>query len=89
MGKYEWHIARKGETPTVIRHYRHLTFMYKFIARNPAMFRNRTLTVFNHGNEVVNITWNEVVEIVGKELNEKPARKLLFEKKFSEEQLDG
>jgi len=85
MGKYEWHIARKGETPKVIRHYRHLTFMYKFIARNPATFGDRTLTVFNHGNAVVDITWNEVVEIVKNELNEKPARKLLFEKKLLEE----
>lgn len=81
MGKYEWHIARKGETPKVIRHYRHLTFMYKFVARNPAIFKNKTLTVYDHGKEVADVTWDEVKEAVDNVVSEKPARGQLFKKR--------
>lgn len=81
MGKYEWHIARKGETPKKVRHFKHLTFMYKFVARNPAMFKNQTLTVYDHGKEMVDITWENIKEIVASDLSERPVRGQLFLKK--------
>ncbi|CUM22230.1 hypothetical protein GY179_002366 [Listeria monocytogenes] len=41
LGKYYWHVSRLGGKPTEIRHYNHITKMYKFILRNPAMFKDK------------------------------------------------
>ncbi|EEO6677747.1 hypothetical protein G5720_002893 [Listeria monocytogenes] len=60
MGKYYWHVSRLGGKPTEIRHYNHITKMYKFILRNPAMFKDKTLTIYDHAKPVTNMTFNEI-----------------------------
>ncbi|EGF3661725.1 hypothetical protein ACN950_000553 [Listeria monocytogenes] len=60
MGKYYWHVSRFGGKPTEIRHYNHITKMYKFILRNPAMFKDKTLTIYDHAKPVTNMTFNEI-----------------------------
>ncbi|HCA3801796.1 TPA: hypothetical protein MPE94_001562 [Listeria monocytogenes] len=60
MGKYYWHVSRLGGKPTKIRHYNHITKMYKFILRNPAMFKDKTLTIYDDAKAVTNMTFNEI-----------------------------
>ncbi|EAD5735281.1 hypothetical protein OPJ22_003116 [Listeria innocua] len=60
MGKYYWHVSRFGGKPTEIRHYNHITKMYKFILRNPAMFKDKTLTIYDDAKAVTNMTFNEI-----------------------------
>ncbi|EAA0402161.1 hypothetical protein ACTKQR_001463 [Listeria monocytogenes] len=60
LGKYYWHVSRFGGKPTEIRHYNHITKMYKFILRNPAMFKDKTLTIYDDAKAVTNMTFNEI-----------------------------
>lgn len=60
MAKNEWHVTRVNENPPEIRRYKHITKMYKFILRNPRMFRGRTLTIYNHRKPVTNMTFDEI-----------------------------
>ncbi|CUK81626.1 hypothetical protein E2F80_00225 [Listeria monocytogenes] len=60
MGKYYWHVSRLGGKPSEIRHYNHITKMYKFILRNPAMFKDKTLTIYDDAKPVTNIKFNEI-----------------------------
>ncbi|MBC2269019.1 hypothetical protein HCB38_14495 [Listeria sp. FSL L7-0083] len=60
MGKYYWHVSKQGENPAVIRHYKHITKMYRFILRNPAMFKDKTLTIYDDAKPVTNMTFNEI-----------------------------
>lgn len=34
--------------------------MYRFILRNPAMFKDKTLTIYDHAKAVINMTFNEI-----------------------------
>lgn len=77
MSKHSWHVARKGEEPKEVRHYKHLTKMYYFILRNPSMFARRTLTVYDNGQKVADISWGEIVEQTNSGVIEGEARKLL------------
>ena len=77
MSKHSWHITRKDENPETIRHYKHLTRMYYFILRNPSMFKNRTLTVYDHHKKVTDISWLEIKRQVDNGIKELEARKLL------------
>ncbi|EDO1181356.1 hypothetical protein FVI74_07530 [Listeria innocua] len=60
LGKYYWHVSKQGENPAVIRHYKHITKMYNFILRNPTMFKDKTLTIYDHAKPVTNMTFNEI-----------------------------
>ena len=60
MGRFKWHVTRKGETPKVVRHYKHVTRMFDFILRNPSMFKDKELTIYNHGEFVTDISWSRV-----------------------------
>ncbi|EAC5302277.1 hypothetical protein P9576_002930 [Listeria monocytogenes] len=60
LGKYYWHVSRLGGKPSEIRHYNHITKMYRFILRNPAMFKDKTLTIYDHAKAVTNMTFNEI-----------------------------
>ncbi|EAF6753141.1 hypothetical protein AUE63_15495, partial [Listeria monocytogenes] len=51
---------RLGGKPSEIRHYNHITKMYKFILRNPAMFKDKTLTIYDDAKPVTNIKFNEI-----------------------------
>ena len=77
MSKHGWHVARKGEEPKEVRHYKHLTRMYYFILRNPAMFKNRNLTVYDNCRKVADISWGEIKQQVDGGVKELDARKLL------------
>lgn len=81
MSKHSWHIARKGETPEVIRHYKHLTRMYYFVLRNPFMFAGKTLTVYDYGKVVADIEWEEILIQFDSGIKELEARKFLIAKK--------
>ncbi|MGJ6251296.1 hypothetical protein ACSDI7_05765 [Listeria monocytogenes] len=60
MGKYYWHVSRIGGKPSEIRHYNHITKMYRFILRNPAMFKDKTLTIYDDTKPVTNMKFNEI-----------------------------
>ncbi len=34
--------------------------MYNFILRNPTMFKDKTLTIYDHAKPVTNMTFNEI-----------------------------
>lgn len=53
-------MSRLGGKPSEIRHYNHITKMYRFILRNPAMFKDKTLTIYDHAKAVTNMTFNEI-----------------------------
>lgn len=53
-------MSRFGGKPTEIRHYNHITKMYRFILRNPAMFKDKTLTIYDDAKVVTNMTFNEI-----------------------------
>lgn len=77
MSKHSWHVARKGEEPSVVRHYKWVTKMYSLILRNPAMFGGKTLTVYDNCKKVADISWREIVEQMNSGVKEGEARKLL------------
>ncbi|EAG1934736.1 hypothetical protein ACXHXU_002058 [Listeria monocytogenes] len=60
LGKYYWHVSRLGGKPSEIRHYNHITKMYRFILRNPAMFKDKTLTIYDDAKPVTNMKFNEI-----------------------------
>ncbi|EAG0179582.1 hypothetical protein A7B81_02800 [Listeria monocytogenes] len=60
MGKYYWHVSRLGGKPSEIRHYNHITKMHRFILRNPAMFKDKTLTIYDDAKPVTNMKFNEI-----------------------------
>lgn len=60
MSKFQWHCTRKGEKAEVVRHYKHLTKLYQFILRNPAMFGGREVTIYNHNEKVIDMHYNEI-----------------------------
>ncbi|EPR5356949.1 hypothetical protein ACU6MO_002922, partial [Listeria monocytogenes] len=49
-----------GGKPSEIRHYNHITKMYRFILRNPAMFKDKTLTIYDDAKPVTNMKFNEI-----------------------------
>ncbi|EJK6744262.1 hypothetical protein NLN76_001871 [Listeria monocytogenes] len=60
LGKYYWHVSRLGGKPSEIRHYNHITKMYRFILRNPAMFKDKNLTIYDDAKPVTNMKFNEI-----------------------------
>lgn len=53
-------MSRLGGKPSEIRHYNHITKMYRFILRNPAMFKDKTLTIYDDAKPVTNMKFNEI-----------------------------
>ncbi|EDN7878462.1 TPA: hypothetical protein ACSZH4_02600 [Listeria monocytogenes] len=89
MGKYYWHVSRFGGKPSEIRHYNHITKMYKFILRNPAMFKDKTLTIYDDAKAVTNMTFNEIKYRASLNLCETVERKHVLglkQRLFKEEQ---
>ncbi|EHC6097404.1 hypothetical protein JSY83_002190 [Listeria monocytogenes] len=91
MGKYYWHVSRLGGKPTEIRHYNHITKMYKFILRNPAMFKDKTLTIYDDAKAVTNMTFNEIKYRVSLNLCETVERRyvLSLTQRLTDEQRRG
>ena len=85
MSKHDWHVARKGEEPKEVRHYKHLSKMYQFVLRNPAMFENRILTVYDNGIRKADVSWEYIKQQVDSEIKEIEARKSLNAAKLLEE----
>ena len=87
MGMHEWHVRRKGETPKVVRHYRWASKMFQFVYRNPSMFRGRTLTIYNNGVPVTDVSWDEVKQMVDLKFKEGQVRSVLIHKVHEEENI--
>ena len=77
MSKHYWHVTRENETPSVVRHYKFLTKMFDFVLRNPKMFKDYDLVIYDHGETIITITYEEIAEIVSKDLKETEVRKLI------------
>jgi len=77
MSKHNWHVARENEKPKVVRDYRWITKMFEFVLRNPAMFRNRNLVIYDWNKEVVCMTFEDIKEISNKGLKEGETRKII------------
>ncbi|EAC8997572.1 hypothetical protein ACDD70_000410 [Listeria monocytogenes] len=89
MGKYYWHVSKLGGKPSEIRHYNHITKMYKFILRNPAMFKDKTLTIYDDAKAVTNMTFDEIRYRASLNLCETVERKYVLglkQRLFKEEQ---
>ncbi|EAK9744069.1 hypothetical protein G4T66_002179 [Listeria monocytogenes] len=91
MGKYYWHVSRLCGKPSEIRHYNHITKMYKFILRNPAMFKDKTLTIYDDAKAVTNMTFNEIKYRVSLNLCETVERRyvLSLTQRLTDEQRRG
>ncbi|EIB7809770.1 hypothetical protein K9J90_000986 [Listeria innocua] len=82
-------MSRFGGKPTEIRHYNHITKMYRFILRNPAMFKDKTLTIYDDAKPVTNMTFNEIKYRASLNLCETVERKYVLglkQRLFKEEQ---
>lgn len=77
MSRFKWHVSRKNETPKIVRHYKHVTKMFDFILRNPAMFRSKELTIYNHGEIVADISWDRVSYLDSLDLKERKMRNVI------------
>ena len=84
---HEWSICRKSETPKVVRHYRHVSKMFQFVLRNPAMFKDRMLTVYNHEVPVTDVSWKEIQTMVYAGYKEGNIRTELIRKVHEEENI--
>ncbi len=62
--------------------------MYKFILRNPAMFKDKTLTIYDHAKPVTNMTFNEIKYRANLNLRETVERRyvLSLTQRLTEEQ---
>lgn len=60
MGKYRWHVSRADEEPEVVRHYNWITKLYCFILRNPKMFAGKDLTIYDHHQPVINLSFDQI-----------------------------
>ncbi|WP_034693081.1 hypothetical protein [Enterococcus pallens] len=60
MGKYRWHVSRVNEEPEVVRHYNWITKLYLFVLRNPTMFANKELTIYDHDRPVINMHFDQI-----------------------------
>lgn len=87
MGIHHWHIARKGESPKVVRHYNHVSKMFLFVLRNPAMFKNKMLTIYNRDKPVTDVSWNEIQEMIQAGYKERDVRTELIRKVHEEENI--
>lgn len=77
MSRFKWHITRLNEKPKIIRHYKHVNRMFDFVSRNPSMFRNRWLEIYNHGELVTRINWSKVIELKNRRLKERELRNII------------
>ena len=84
---HEWHICRKSESPKAVRRYRHVSKMFQFVLRNPAMFKDRTLTVYNNGFPVTDVSWKEIQTMVYAGYKEGSVRTELIRKVHEEENI--
>lgn len=63
--------------------------MYRFILRNPAMFKDKTLTIYDDAKPVTNMTFNEIRYRASLNLCETVERKYVLglkQRLFKEEQ---
>lgn len=85
MSRFNWHVARKGESPKVIRHYKHIKMMFRFVLRNPAMFGGRELTIYDHGHKVTDISWSGIKHLMEQDLSEVDTRDIIRGRKKLED----
>ena len=69
------YVTKKDENPEVIRRYKWYTKLFKFILRNPAMFRDRMLSIHDAHGLLFDISWDVVNRLDSLNLKEGEMRK--------------
>jgi len=73
------YVTRKGEDTEIIRRYKWYTKLFKFILRNPVMFKDKMLSIHDAHGLLFDISWDDVREFDNLNLKEKEMRKLIRE----------
>lgn len=56
MAKYRWHVTVKGRDDVeVVRHYKWVTKLYRFIARSHRFLGGKELTIYRNGRPYADI----------------------------------
>lgn len=87
MAKHTWHVERKEKPPSkrkkygtdIIRDFNWITSMYKFILRNPKMFRGYTLQVYRNGAPMVEASFDDIQHRLNVGLKERQERNFIVE----------
>jgi len=69
------YVTKKGEDPEVIRRYKWYTKLFKFILRNPGMFRNQMLSIHDAHGLLFDISWDQIRRLAALQLKEGELRK--------------
>jgi len=69
------YVTKKGEKPRIVRRYKWFTKLFKFILRNPGMFKGKMLTVHDAHGELFDISWDDVRYLADLQLKEGEFRK--------------
>lgn len=77
MGRYKWHVTVKGHSPEAVRHYNHVTMMYRFISRSHRFLGGKILTIHCNGQEITDIAFDEVMKRIRVGLKEKDERRFI------------
>lgn len=59
--RYFWHVTITGTKSKNVRHYKHITQLYKFIIRKGWMFKDQKLTLWLNNKPLVDIDY-EVIQ---------------------------
>lgn len=79
MSRYSWHVSTDGNVHSNPRHYKHLTYLYKFILRKPHYFKRKKLSIFNNDRLIIEMTYEDVQNRVRIGLTEGPERSFIQE----------
>ena len=77
MGKYQFHVTKQGRKPEVVRHYKWLIKMYRFVLRNPKWFKDVPLTIWKNDRPFLNVDFDFICERAWLNLTETEERKVL------------
>lgn len=87
MGKYQFHIAKQGRMPQVVRHYSWVTNMYLFVLRKPKWFKGANLTIWKNDKPFLNVNFDFICERYWLNLTETEERKALNKLAREEEEM--
>ena len=77
MSRYSWHVSTDRNMYGSPRHYKHLTYLYKFILRKPHYFKREKLSIFNNDRLIIEMTYEDVENRVRIGLTEGPERSFI------------
>ncbi|MFR6670162.1 MULTISPECIES: hypothetical protein [Enterococcus] len=79
MAKYRWHVTVKGRDDVeVVRHYKWVTKLYRFIARSHRFLGGKELTIYRNGRPYADIHYNDVIARLSMNHKEGEERKYLM-----------